>query len=33
MEKIGKTHFFARQAKRMMLWSEYEPPRDKKNTS
>jgi len=33
MDKIGKNQFFARQTKMMMLWSEYEPPRDKKATS
>jgi hypothetical protein len=32
-KKIGKEGFFAGQHERIMLWSKYEPPRDKGNTS
>jgi hypothetical protein len=33
MEKIVKEGFFTGQTESMMLWSKYEPPRDKENTS
>ena len=33
LHKNGKEGFFTGQTESMMLWSKYEPPRDKENTS